>query len=170
MASAGGTQKNRPPVLFPCSSPVLLEFDGSKLVFPVIEPTSKDAFLKRIESSKKKWIIFQDPKGNPRLVLNSDSFIRNALFEKENFNPLSHCHRPIIVRDGQSTLGSIVPWLKVNPEHAEDDVIDEDIILLWGEEKKVITGSDILGRLLRGIVRNKGVPFKKPKNHYYQDE
>ena len=57
-----------PPVLFPCSSPVLLEFDGSKLVFPVIEPTSKDVFLKRIESSKKRWIIFQDPKGNPRFV------------------------------------------------------------------------------------------------------
>lgn len=66
---SGGTQKNRPPVLlFPCSSPVLLEFDGSKLVFPVIEPTSKDVFLKRIESSKKRWIIFQDPKGNPRFV------------------------------------------------------------------------------------------------------
>jgi hypothetical protein len=31
-------------------------------------------------------------------------------------------------------------------------VIDEDIILLWGETKRVITGADILGRLMRGIV------------------
>ena len=97
------------------------------------------------------------------MVLNSDSFIRNAFFDIKHFNPLLHCHRPIIVRDGQTTLGRIVPWLKVNPEHTEDDVIDEDIILLWGEEKKVITGSDILGRLLRGIVRNEVVPVERPK-------
>jgi len=77
--------------------------------------------------------------------------------------PRLHCHRPIIVRDGQTTLGRVVPQLKVNPEHGEDDVIDEDIILLWGEGKKVITGSDILGRLLRGIVRNEADPFEEIK-------
>jgi metal transporter CNNM len=36
----------------------------------------------------------------------------------------------------------------------EDDVIDNDLILVWGEEKRIITGSDILGRLLRGISIN----------------
>jgi metal transporter CNNM len=142
---------------------ISLEFDGSRPVFPVIEATSKDVFLNKIEGSKKKWIIIQDPKGYPRLVLNSDSFVRNALFDIEHFNPRRHCHRPIIVRDGQTTLGRVVPRLKVNPEHGEDDVIDEDIILLWGKEKKVITGSDILGRLLRGIVRNEAVPFEEIK-------
>jgi len=40
----------------------------------------------------------------------------------------------------------------VDPEHIEDDVIDEDIILVWGAERRIITGADILGRLLRGIV------------------
>ena len=35
-----------------------------------------------------------------------------------------------------------------------DDVIDDDLILIWGkEEKRIITGSDILGRLMRGIAR-----------------
>jgi metal transporter CNNM len=32
-------------------------------------------------------------------------------------------------------------------------VIDADVILVWGAEKRVITGADILGRLLRGIAR-----------------
>ena len=33
-----------------------------------------------------------------------------------------------------------------------DAVIDKDIVLLWTDElKKVITGADLLGRLLRGI-------------------
>jgi hypothetical protein len=44
--------------------------------------------------------------------------------------------------------------MKVRPEHAEDDVIDNDLILVWGEQKRIITGSDILGRLLRGISIN----------------
>jgi len=33
-----------------------------------------------------------------------------------------------------------------------DDVIDDDLILIWFKEKRVITGADILGRLLRGIA------------------
>jgi len=42
--------------------------------------------------------------------------------------------------------------LKSHPQRAGRDVIDRDIILVWGkEEKRVITGADILGRLLRGI-------------------
>jgi hypothetical protein len=33
-------------------------------------------------------------------------------------------------------------------------VIDEDLILVWTRtEKRIITGADILGRLLRGIAR-----------------
>ena len=43
----------------------------------------------------------------------------------------------------------------------EDDVVDEDIILLWSDQKIVITGSDILGRLLRGIMQNKNTSLGK---------
>ncbi len=42
----------------------------------------------------------------------------------------------------------------VNPEHCQDDVVDHDVILLWNETRRMITGGDILGRLLRGIVQN----------------
>ncbi|MED5289226.1 MAG: Mg2+ and Co2+ transporter CorB, partial [SAR324 cluster bacterium] len=42
--------------------------------------------------------------------------------------------------------------LRVHPEHAEDDVIDNDLILCWAEERRIITGADLLGRLLRGIA------------------
>jgi metal transporter CNNM len=31
----------------------------------------------------------------------------------------------------------------VKPEHAEDDVIDNDLILVWGEQKRIITGADL---------------------------
>ena len=42
--------------------------------------------------------------------------------------------------------------LKSVGKTAKDDVIENDIILLWAEYKRVITGADILGRLLRGIA------------------
>jgi hypothetical protein len=31
-------------------------------------------------------------------------------------------------------------------------VIENDLILVWGVRKRIITGSDLLGRLLRGIA------------------
>src|SRR5262249_15582798 len=40
----------------------------------------------------------------------------------------------------------------VFPERPDDDVIDNDLILVWGSQRRIITGSDLLGRLLRGIA------------------
>jgi len=41
----------------------------------------------------------------------------------------------------------------VEPERPGDDVIDKDVVLVWwGPAKRIITGADVLGRLLRGIV------------------
>lgn len=31
-------------------------------------------------------------------------------------------------------------------------MIDNDLILVWGKHKRIITGADLLGRLLRGIA------------------
>ncbi len=137
---------------------IKLEFNESRPLFPKITASGRDRFLQILNCSGKKWIIIVDPEDQPRLALNSDKFTREALFSPQSFNPHSHCHRPIIVRDGLKSLGEIIPRLKVNPERSDDDVIDEDIILYWGDEKHVITGSDILGRLLRGIVRIRPMP------------
>jgi metal transporter CNNM len=127
-------------------------FEGDRPLFPRISPSVDDPFLKGISSSGKKWIILVDEQGEPRLTLESDRFLRDALLNPSLFKPQAYCHRPIIVRNGMTSLGEVLPLLKVHPEHRGDDVIDEDIILYWGEERNIITGSDILGRLLRGIV------------------
>ncbi len=42
--------------------------------------------------------------------------------------------------------------MKVAPERPGDDVIDNDLILVWGAQKRIITGADLLGRLLRDIA------------------
>jgi hypothetical protein len=61
-------------------------------------------------------------------------------------------HRPVIVRDMQTRLGDVIGCLKVVPERPDDDVVDNDLILVWGSQRRIITGSDLLGRLLRGIA------------------
>jgi hypothetical protein len=78
-------------------------------------------------------------------------FSRHALFHRET-DPLTHCHRPIIVHDPGTVLGDLLGQLKVDPQQPGDDVIDHDIILLWGDQRRVITGADILRRLMRGII------------------
>jgi metal transporter CNNM len=57
-----------------------------------------------------------------------------------------------MVRDTSQRLREVLWRMSVHPEYPDDDVIDQDLILVWGKEKRVITGADILGRLLRGIV------------------
>jgi len=136
---------------------IMLEFRENKPVFPTIGTSHTDEFLKTVHSSGKKWIILVDSEKVPRIVLESDSFLRDALFNKDTFNPYSHCHRPIIMYNRDMKLGEAIPLLKVNPVRYGDDVIDEDIILLWSDEKRIITGSDILGRLLRGIVQSRSI-------------
>jgi metal transporter CNNM len=49
-------------------------------------------------------------------------------------------------------VGDVIGALRVVPERPDDDAIDDDLILLWSTQKRIITGSDLPGRLLRGIA------------------
>ena len=142
-------------------SVIQLPFVDDKPKFPEIKPSNTDPFLKLIQSSKKKWVVITDIDGEPKATLNADCFLRGALFEGLHFNPLLNCHRPIIIKDDYAILGEVIPKLQVHPERSNDDVIDNDVILFWGSQKRIVTGSDILGRLMRGIVQNQGVEFQK---------
>jgi hypothetical protein len=132
-----------------------LDFKDGRPVFPHIEASCSDKFLQSVHLSRKKWIILVDLEDIPRMALESDGFLRDALFNSSDFNPYSHCHRPIILYDGKTPLGNAITRLKVEATHPDDDVIDEDIMVIWGNQRKIITGSDILGRLLRDIVQNR---------------
>ncbi len=133
-----------------------LDFENGKPVFPGFKSSSRDGFLKKIAAPGKKWFIIKDKATDlPRMVLNVPKFLRGALFNKEGFNPLDFCHFPLLETDADCLMGNILGKLTVEKTKPGDDVIDKDIILLWADtEKRIITGSDILGRLLRKIVRS----------------
>jgi hypothetical protein len=133
-------------------SVITLPMENHLPVFPNFEHTTTDPFLQSIEVSGKKWIIITDGGGEPHLALDSDGFLRDVLFEKAKIMPYRYCHRPIVVKDTRLPLGNVLSRLKSQSQRTGQDVIDRDIILVWGkEEKRVITGADILGRLLKGI-------------------
>jgi hypothetical protein len=120
---------------------------------PPFECSPTDSFLRRIEAAGRKWAIITDSAGLPQAVLDTNGFLRAALFHAGSFNPRSFIHHPIVVREDGCKLGEVLWRMSVNPENPEDDVIDHDLILVWGKKRRVITGADILGRLLRGIVK-----------------
>jgi len=133
-------------------SVIQLLVSEKEVLFPKFKEVTTDPFLKAVEKSGKKWVIITDKHDEPQLVLDSDGFLRHALFHSATTNPMRFCHRPIVVQSRQTPLGWVLSRLKFAPPSRADMVIDQDVILLWGETKRVITGSDILGRLMEGIV------------------
>ncbi len=129
-----------------------LDHENGQPVFPEWTGSEDDDFLMKINRSGEKWVVITDHHNNPSWVMDADGFLRAAIFEDQNVQPADYCHEPIIVRDKSHRLGDILQLLKIQPESEHDDVIDRDIILLWAHRKHIITGADILGRLLRGIV------------------
>ena len=138
---------------------ISLPLVNSRCVLPKFEISSTDPFIRQVGASGKKWVIVTDLGGEPVFVLDSDHFLRDALFDRLDSDPAAYWHRPIVVRDMQTRLGEVLGRLKVAPERPGDDVIDNDMILVWGSQRRIITGSDLLGRLLRGIatVEQRGV-------------
>jgi len=131
---------------------ISLPVENNRPVFPAFKREPNDPFLQKIEASGKKWVIITNPQNEPVMVLDADGFLRDAVYKKGPFIPLSYCHFPVVVKSPKTRLEKVIRQFKVYPQYPEDDVIDQDLILYWGEEKRIITGSDILGRLLRGIV------------------
>lgn len=133
----------------------------SKIDFPLIPKitrTPDDSFLQKLNASGQSWAILTNEANEPLLAIDADACLRDAVFEKEKpFDPYNYCHRPIVVNDSTQTLGDLIYQLKIKEKDdiLHDGVLEHDVILLWGErgeQRRIITGSDLLGRLLKGIT------------------
>jgi CBS domain containing-hemolysin-like protein len=131
---------------------ITLPMENERPVLPKFERSPNDPFLRQLDASGKKWVIIADASGQPRLVLDAHHFLRDALFDEISADLDVYWHRPVVVTEMRARLGDVIGRMQVKPEHPEDDVIDNDLILVWGKQKRIITGADLLGRLLRGIA------------------
>ena len=142
---------------------ITLPIENERPLLPKVERSPDDPFLRQLNASGKKWVIIVDPSGRPSFVLDAHHFLRDLIFGTMSAGPELYWHRPIIVTDMSTPLGGVISRMRVRPEYPEDDVIDNDLILVWGEQKRIITGADLLGRLLRGIV-TQDVQGRAPAN------
>lgn len=114
-----------------------------------------EKLLEQLRASGKKWAILINEKAEPpQLVMDTDAFLRSALLDPAPFSPAQHCRRPIVIRDPTKRLGHILQRFEVQAAYEGDNVIDRDVVLLWYEEKRIIPGVDVLGRLLGGISKD----------------
>ena len=125
-------------------------------------------FVVKVNESGHKWVLLMDEESRPLLMIDADGFIRSTLDENATTDAYAFCHRPLIIDNEKTTLGDALQRLKV--AHAlspqSEDVLHSDVILVWSETSpRVITGADILGRLLKGIgdsVNVAGLEDDKP--------
>lgn len=117
---------------------------------PEYTPNSEDPFLQSLHASGKKWVILADEEGQPRLLLDADEFLRDALLSKEQVDPYKHCHRPIIIKSTKTDLGSVIKMMKRSNKDSHG-VIENDVVLVWTDNPRIITGADLFDRLLVGI-------------------
>ncbi len=129
----------------------------SKLDLPLIpdlETVEGQAFIERLKGIDKKWIVLTDEDGDPLLVLDAEAFVFSVFADRGDVDVYEFAHRPIVVVDPSATIESVLDQFVVDAEHRNDRVIDHDVVLYWApDSKRIITGADILGRLLQGIVR-----------------
>lgn len=140
------------------ASVIALDTRGDRPLFPPFDHTADDPFLQQVHSSGKRWVILTDRRGNPKLVLDADGFLRDALLDSGDTDPYPHCHRPLIATRGDTPLGELLRGFEARTRRKGDSIIDDDIILVWTDAPRVITGADVLGRLMHGIARKVQAP------------
>ncbi|MGJ8643426.1 MAG: DUF21 domain-containing protein [Luteolibacter sp.] len=122
-------------------------------IFPEADLTAPEA-AEKFSKTEQKWGIFIDDAGNPTQVLNLNEYLRACFSPSGTLDPMEYCHPPIVVSDPNATLERPLSALVVESERHDDRVIDWEVILYWtAGSKRIITGPDLLGRLLHGIAR-----------------
>ncbi len=136
---------------------IRLPMSADQPVMPAIERVPDDPFLQQLNRSGHSWVVLTDEQDHPRLVVDADGLLRAALLNLDlAFDPYRYCHRPILVLDDTEPLGDIMLRLKLSDSEdvAHDGALVKDVVLVWTPDlRKIITGADLLGRLLKGINR-----------------
>ena len=84
--------------------------------------------------------------------MDADGYLRSTLIDKESTDIKKYCHFPIIYDSIDVTLGAIIERLRANINDESDKPLKKDVALIWtADVKRIITGADLLGRLLKGI-------------------
>ncbi len=132
-------------------------------ILPELETEEGQNFIASLKKhQRKRALIIDSETEEPVLVLETTEFLSDWLVTGKGIDIYDHCHRPIVVSDREESLDSVLGEFVVEAEDSSDLVVDRDVVLYWTpEEKRIITGADIFGRLLKGIAKRVVVPPDK---------
>jgi len=106
-----------------------------------------EEFVAEVNGSGQKWMIIAKDPLKPELVLDADGFCRAAMRESDSIDPLAFCKKPLVEHNTGCTLGQVLIKLKNTPSE-----ITKELILIWNQsERRIITGSDVLDLLFKGV-------------------
>ena len=84
--------------------------------------------------------------------MDADGYLRSTLIDKESTDIKEYCHIPIVYDNIDIDLGAIIEKMREDINDSSDKPLEKDVVLIWTEDaKRIITGADLLGRLLKGI-------------------
>jgi hypothetical protein len=123
-------------------------------VLPKLGTPEGDAFVDSLKKHVGLWAVIVGEKGMPQLVLETSDYLGALYSRGGDVDAYDFCHRPVVVHNDEIQLDSVLGEFVVEATDKDDHVVDRDVVLYWTkEEKRIITGADIFGRLLRGIAR-----------------
>ncbi len=123
-------------------------------ILPEVDTSEWKDWITKLKKHPDKVSVIVDENDQPVIVLQTTDFLAACFVDENGVDPYHYCHRPIIVTDPEMHLDVILGDFVVEAEHARDLVVDRDIVLFWADEdKRIITGADIFGHLLKGIAR-----------------
>jgi len=122
--------------------------------FPKWGTDEGDMFLAELKLNPAKWRVVTDENGVPLIVLDTPEFLARYLAQDGQTDIYRFCHRPILIDDPEVTLDTVLGQFVVEADDRNDHVVDRDVVLFWTDDnKRIITGADIFGHLLRGIAQ-----------------
>jgi len=121
----------------------------------IVQPVEKggvsfqpyESFVEEVNGSSCKWMVISNDSNEPLLVMDADAFCRSTMRESTQVDPLRFCKEPLIIREADYTLGRALLDLKKAPTE-----VTKEVILVWnGTERRIISGSDVLSLLFKGM-------------------
>ncbi|MEN8694716.1 MAG: DUF21 domain-containing protein [Akkermansiaceae bacterium] len=123
-------------------------------ILPELHTEEGQAFLASLKKNHSRKAVILDEFGTPFIVLDTTSFLSSLCAEGDGVDIYKHCHRPVIVDADDTHLDSVLGQFVVEADDSRDLVVDRDVVIFWtAETKRIVTGADIFGRLLKGIAK-----------------
>jgi len=122
--------------------------------FPSLDTEEGKALIQSLETKPSMHRVIVDEHDTPLVVLDTTEFLARYAIHGDDADLYRFCYRPIVTHDEDATLDTVLDSFVVEADHHLDNVVDQDVVLYWTkDDKRILTGADIFGHLLRGIAK-----------------